>query len=150
MLRMDGMLLCTVSELVEVLSGRINKRNPEESNFGCCDFLVPSCYVKVEEFDGKQTLREIASRDGGWYGIKAIDIGFDENGLTLCSNYYGGDTPAFRHIFGECSESEIREAIEYLIAAPLRYEFGAVNGSMLVIAELSAKVKVRKRKRGAA
>lgn len=151
MVRQGKYMLCTVSELVAELSKGVCKKNAGKSKFKDVNFFVPSAYVSVDEYDGNVTLEEIAQNDGGWYGIKAIDTGFnDDEGLTLCADYYGGGSVAFGHLWGECSENEIRSVLKSLIFDTLISGEGTVGDATLLIAEFKpVRVEVKKIKKGA-
>lgn len=125
-------MLCTVKELGVWLAERAEKDVlTGEKNFPDFDFVI------VDPEDG-DSLSEMARKAGGWYGIKAIDAGFDSNQLMLVADYYGGGCTSMGTV-GEYDE-EIAAAITAVILDTLQTTEGAEADTVL-LAEFSDNVE---------
>ena len=121
-------MVCTVSELSDYLGERARKCISEGSRFPDCDFAL----ISSDEVDmGIKHLSETAS---GWYGIKAVDTGFDSADLILFSDYYGGGCASFCSIWEElwCYQ-DASEAIEKTILDTLRCSDVVMGDSILIV-----------------
>ena len=130
MIVQDKTFICTVKELAETIARRILKDKPGETNFSPVSFSVLS-----EGYDGKTEPEVIASGAEGWYGIRRVDTGFDDDELTLCANYYGGGSPHFGYLYEGCSEKEIESTISMIIQGTLRADSPSINGQTMLVAE---------------
>ena len=130
MIVQDKTYICTVRELAETIARRILKDKPGETDFS------PVCFsVLSEGYDGKTEPEVIASGAEGWYGIRRVDTGFDDDELTLCANYDGGGSPHFGYLYEGCSEKEIESTIFLIIQGTLRAESPNINGQTMLVAE---------------
>lgn len=130
MIVQDRTYICTVKELVETIARRILKNRPGDTDFSPVNFSILS-----EGYDGKSEPEVVASGAEGWYGIRRVDTGFDDDELTLCANYYGGGSPHFGYLYEGCSEEEIESTIFLIIQGTLRAESPRVNGQTMLVAE---------------
>lgn len=126
MIVQDNKYVCTAKELSNMIAKRILTEKPGETDFTTVKFSLLS-----GGYDGKTEPEVLASGAEGWYGIRKIDTGFDDNGLTLCSNYYGGGYPQFGYFFEGCSEKQIEDTIFLMIVNTLYYAEGTA-GPMLI------------------
>lgn len=118
-------MLCTVEELGEWLAERVEKDVlTGEKNFPDCDFTI----VDPED---SGSLNKMARNAGGWYGIKAIDAGFDSNQLMLIADYYGGGCASMGTV-GEYDE-EIAVAITATILDALQTTESAEADTVLLV-----------------
>ena len=103
----------TVSELAEKIAGMVFdvRGNPVWTDeFHGVDFCVLDQDPTEEELADLELLKSGVS---GWYGIKAVDTGFDSADLILFADYYGGGGPAFCSIWTDMPDSStvIRDVI---------------------------------------
>lgn len=118
-------MLCTVKELGTWLAECVAKDVlAGEKNFPDCDFTIAG------QDDG-ESLREMARSASGWYGIKAIDAGFDSNQLMLIADYYGGGCASMGTV-GEYDE-EIGVAITATILDTLQTTENAKEDTLLLV-----------------
>lgn len=122
--------ICTPSELAEMLTKRICKKNPGETQFYPVNFSVIS-----GNHAGKTEPEVVASGAEGWYGIRRIDTGFDDDGLTLCCNYYGGGYPRLCYFDRENGDEEIKTQLLTMIYTVLAAGENIIGGSCSLIAE---------------
>lgn len=115
MIVQDNKYICTVKEFAETIARRILKDKPGETEFTPVNFSVLS-----GGYDGKTEPEVVASGAEGWYGIRRVETGFDDEELTLCANYYGGGCPHFGYLYEGCSEEEIVNTVYLIIANTLR------------------------------
>ncbi len=86
--------VCTPKELAYLIASKILKDKPGAAEFNPVDFsLLPHGY------DGSTEPEVAASKARGWYGIRRVDTGFDDRGLTLCCSFYGGGCPHFGYLY---------------------------------------------------
>lgn len=130
MIVQDRTYICTIKELAQTIAKRINKDRPGETEFNPVSFSWLS-----EGYDGKMEPVAIASGAEGWYGIRRVDTGFDDDELTLCANYYGGGSPHFGYLYEGCSEEEIESTIFLIIQGTLRAETPHINSQTMVVAQ---------------
>lgn len=83
--------ICDADDLANLVTNRIYKASCQNIPFLPIDFAVIPSTVSTEEL----SLEEIANEVEGWFGIRNFDTGFDDEGLSLCVNYYGGGFPHF-------------------------------------------------------
>ena len=88
-------MVCTVNELSDYLGERARKCIREGSRFPDCDFAV------IDSENANKSFDELRDDNYGWYGIKAVDTGFDSADLILFSDYYGGGCASFCSIWEE-------------------------------------------------
>lgn len=118
-------MLCTVEELGAWLAERIEKDVlTGEKNFPDCDFTI----TNQETGD---SLHEMARNANGWYGIKAIDAGFDSDQLMLVADYYGGGCASMGTV-GEYDE-EIAATITAVILDALQTIEKATADTLLLV-----------------
>ena len=121
-------MVCTVSELSNYLGGKARKCIREGSRFPDCDFAV------IDSENANKSFDELRDDNYGWYGIKAVDTGFDSADLILFSDYYGGGCASFCSIWEElwCYQ-DASEAIEKTILDTLRCSDVVMGDSMLIV-----------------
>ena len=118
-------MLCTVEELGAWLAERVEKDVlTGEKIFPDCDFTI------TDKEDG-DSLYEMARSASSWYGIKAIDAGFDSNQLMLIADYYGGGCASMGTV-GEYDE-EIAVAITATILDTLQTTENAKEDTLLLV-----------------
>ena len=106
-----------------------------ETEFAPVNFSVLSC-----GYDGKTEPEVVASGAEGWYGIRRVDTGFDDDELTLCANYYGGGSPHFGYLYEGCSEKEIESTIFLIIVGTLRSESPNINKDTMLVVQTEYEV----------
>ena len=135
MLRKDGKyILGTIKEIVKELY------NPNEKifkdRFRECDFAL----VETEDFNLlKEPLDVIYDNSIGFYGIKKIDTGFDNDGyndVDLFADYYGGGCGTYKLIGDWENDQEIRNDIKKMIVEVLSNQEGYINADYIIICEL--------------
>lgn len=121
-------MVCTVNELSNYLGERARKCIREGSRFPDCDFAV------IDSENANKSFDELRDDNYGWYGIKAVDTGFDSADLILFSDYYGGGCASFCSIWEELwYYQDASEAIEKTILDTLRCSDVVMGDSMLIV-----------------
>lgn len=124
-----NLMKCTVMELACYLASKIDPEDVLSRPFPDCDFSV-----LTEEWDGEQDLELIKSGACGWYGIKAVDMGFDSDDLILFADYYGGGSAAFCSIWDQIDcEMNVSDIIADVICETLSYCETADRKSNLIV-----------------
>lgn len=124
-------MLCTVSEFGEWLSEYIERNVlTGGKRFPDCDFAI------VDGVDATD-LKETANKTGDWYGIKAIDAGFDSDLLMLISDYYGGGCASMCTI--SQYDTEIAESIAEMVLDSL-ISNGVPKANHILIVEFAESV----------
>lgn len=133
MIIQNNTCICTIKELAKMIAKRILKNDPGETPFSPVDFSLLS-----EGYDGNTEPEVVASSAEGWYGIRRVDTGFDDNGLTLCANYYCGcgRIPRFCYLYKGCSELENVKVIYQLILGTLRAENPYINSQTMLVVNM--------------
>lgn len=121
-------MVCTVNELSDYLGERAYKCIREGSRFPDCDFAV------IDSENANKSFNELRDDNYGWYGIKAVDTGFNSAGLILFSDYYSGGCASFCSIWEEmwCYEDDAK-CIKETILSTLRCSDVATGNSMLIV-----------------
>lgn len=131
-MKKDGhLMLCTVKELAEYLASGIDQNRVLDNGFSDCDFAI------IENVDGNDDLEYIKSGAMGWYGIKAVDTGFDSDCLILFSDYYGGGCAQFAQLWDEMAcykQNEVENVIKSLILDALTCQETANEDTPLIVA----------------
>ncbi len=106
LVKQDSLMACSISRLAEYLSDNTYRSN-SEWHFPDCDFVI------IDEDTDLSDLSRVKKTDAcGWYGIKAVDSGFNSDALVLVADYYGGNCASLAQIFdGDSGEKEIEKAI---------------------------------------
>lgn len=130
MIVQDNKYVCTAKELAWFIAKSIRQDKPGATEFNPVNFSVLS-----GGYDGKKEPVVLASETGGWYGIRRVDAGFDDEELTLCCNYYGGGCPHFGYLYQGCSFEEIESTLYLLIANVLKDGEDVKAGEYYLIAE---------------
>lgn len=130
-MRTEGkLMLCTISELSEFLAGKINGHNVLANAFPDCDFSILDSDCDMEN----ESLECIVSGANAWYGVKAIDAGFDSDCLMLISDYYGGGCASMATFFDDCNQYySISDPIRDLILETLNCFETATNDTLLIV-----------------
>ncbi len=126
----NGLMLCTVEELANFLTSKVNAQNVLANRFPNCDFAI------VEDGDASDDLEYIKSGASGWYGIKAIDTGFDSLGLILCADYYGGGCANFTQLWDDVAgflDGGISGAIQKVLLGALELQETAGPETKLIV-----------------
>lgn len=125
-MKIDGQwMLCTVEELGAWLAEYAGKDVlTGEKNFPDCDFTIA-------DQEGTDNLNEMARNASGWYGIKAINAGFDSDRLLLVADYYGGGGASMCTV-GE-SDIDVAEVISDTILEPLQCAESATKETVLLV-----------------
>lgn len=135
MLRKDGKyMLGTIREISTVLY------NPEEKifkdRFRECDFAL----VETEDFNLlKEPLDVIYENSIGFYGIKKINPGFDNDNygnVDLFADYYGGGCGTYKLIGDWKEDWQIGSDIKKMIIEVLSNQEGYINSDDVIICEL--------------
>lgn len=128
-----NLVLLTVKELALRLSKEIDEKDVLRKPFPSCDFSI----VDTEE---REDLELIKSGAAGWYGIKAIDTGFDSDTLVLVSDYYGGGCYATAEMWNdgiECGE-DWQKDIETMLLKTLMVQESCNPDTLLIVEFKSA------------
>lgn len=100
-----------------------------------CDFAV----VEKEDFNlDNDDLEIIHINSTGWYGIKKLDTGFDNEygGVDLFADYYGGGCGTYKLIGDWLPDEDILMYINKMIIGVLSCQEGTVTGDTVLICEL--------------
>lgn len=130
-MRAEGkLMLCTISELSEFLAGKIDGHNVLRNVFPDCDFSILDSDCNMEN----ESLECIASGANAWYGVKAIDPGFDSNCLMLISDYYCGGCANMATFFDDYNQYySISHSILNLILDTLHCFEAATKDTLLIV-----------------
>lgn len=130
-MRTEGkLMLCTISELSEFLASKIDGHNVLGNVFPDCDFSILDSDCDMEN----ESLECIASGANAWYGVKAIDAGFDSNGLMLISDCYCGGCASMVTFFNDCNQYySISYSILNLILDTLHCFETATKDTLLIV-----------------
>ena len=126
-------MLGTIAEVAKELYHK-NEKNFED-RFIECDFAV----VEKEDFDlDNDDLEIIHINSTGWYGIKKLDTGFDNEygGVDLFADYYGGGCGTYKLIGDWLPDEDILMYINKMIIGVLSCQEGTVTGDTVLICEL--------------
>lgn len=126
-------MLGTITEVAKELYHK-NEKNFED-RFIECDFAV----VEKEDFDlDNDDLEIIHINSTGWYGIKKLDTGFDNEygGVDLFADYYGGGCGTYKLIGDWLPDEDILMYINKMIISVLSCQEGTVTGDTVLICEL--------------
>lgn len=126
-------MLGTIAEVAKELYHK-NEKNFED-RFIECDFAV----VEKEDFDlDNDDLEIIHINSTGWYGIKKLDTGFDNEygGVDLFADYYGGGCGTYKLIGDWLPDEDILMYINKMIISVLSCQEGTVTGDTVLICEL--------------
>lgn len=118
-------MLCTAEELGAWLAERVEK----DVLIGGKNF--PDCDFTIADRENGDSLYEMARNASGWYGIKAIDAGFDSDQLMLIADYYGGGCASMGTV-GEYDE-EIAVAITATILDTLQTTENTKEDTLLLV-----------------
>lgn len=130
-MRAEGkLMLCTISELSEFLAGKIDGHNVLRNVFPDCDFSILDSDCNMEN----ESLECIASGANAWYGVKAIDPGFDSNCLMLISDCYCGGCANMATFFDDYNQYySISHSILNLILDTLHCFEAATKDTLLIV-----------------
>ncbi len=107
LVRQGSLMACRIARLAEYLADN-TYQSGEEWHFADCDFSV------IDEDTDLSDLNHVKKVDAaGWYGIKAVNAGFESTALVLMSDYYGGNCVSVAQLFddGDNWKREIEKAI---------------------------------------
>lgn len=101
-----------------------------------CDFAV----VEKEDFDlENDDLETIHINSTGWYGIKKLDTGFDNDecySVDLFADYYGGGCGTYKLIGDWLPDEDILMYISKMIIDVLSSQEGTITGDTVIICGL--------------
>ena len=121
----ERFMLCTVEKLGELIANEIeNDVFAAGKQFIDCDFAI------VDGSEGEDPSM-IAKEANAWYGIKAVDAGFDSDRIMLVADYYGGGGASMCTV-GE-SDIDVAEVISDTILEPLQCAESATKETVLVV-----------------
>ncbi len=112
LVRQGNLMACSVSKLADHLSDNAY-RDDSKWHFTDCDFTA------IDEDSDLSDLSALKKDACGWYGIKAVEAGFDSDALVLMSDYYGGNCASIVQMFDEEDAKEKMQSIEKAILATL-------------------------------
>ena len=82
----EKLALLTINDLCQLLADNLDCEHLDIKDFKNCDFaFADECYVRNDV-----DLETIKYSSSGWYGIKAVDPGFDSDDIMIVAGYYGG------------------------------------------------------------
>lgn len=104
------------------------------ATFPNCDFII------ADEDTADKVDIDAAVADGGWYGIKSVDDGFDSDYLMLVSDYYGGGAASMCTL-GCCeiddgAVDDVAGVIAHMIAETLSFSNAGVAENTMLVVEL--------------
>lgn len=138
MRREGNLMTCTVRELAIHLASSINLADVLGNAFTDCDF----CIIDGENVNC--TFNYVKSRAEQWYGIKAVDTGFDSTELVLIADYYGGSCPSMAEIWsGMYTYEGVADLIEKTLLNTLNVQ-EAANPDTMLLTEFLVEVKPTK------
>lgn len=82
----EKLALLTINDLCQLLADNLNYEYLNIKDFKNCDFAFADESYKEDYVD----LETVKYNSTGWYGIKAVDPGFDSEDLMIVAGYYGG------------------------------------------------------------
>ena len=135
----ENFMLCTAKELAQYITNKIHIKEEWNGvslynlytyteNFPNCDFAI----AKIEE-NADNSLESISERSEGWYGIKAIDAGFDSTDLLLICDYYTGGCPQMLSIYEGKKKDDVVEGIYSLIKNILKIMENFSDNTELIV-----------------
>lgn len=80
--------LMTIPQLAEFIASKLNYAQIWTSDFPNCDFAIVE--VQPHKQYSQEALECIHSGAAGWYGIRAVNFGFDSSTLFAVADIYGG------------------------------------------------------------
>lgn len=129
---MKNLMVATIEELSDYIVGQINTECVLQKPFPACDFSI----VDVDERPvSSEKLEELCDSACGWYGIKSIHTGFDDDNLTALSDYYGGGCASFFQFYDGISENEAKKAVAQAILRSLSVQ-ETINRNMTLIVHI--------------
>lgn len=133
LIRQDNLMACSISNFAKYLSESIRQNN-SEWHFPDCDFAI------IDEDTDLTDLKKIDAC--GWYGIKAINPGFESSALVLMSDYYGGNCASLAQLFDDDKDNWASK-IEKAVVGTMSVQETVTPGTMLLI-EIKADEKSKK------
>ena len=134
MLKEGKYLLGTISEIANELYN--SEEKIFKNRFRECDFAL----VDTKDFDFlKESLDVIYENSIGFYGIKKIDTGFDNDSndnVDLFADYYGGGCGVYRLVEDYGNDEDIIDTIKEMIIETLSYREGRITDNNIIICEL--------------
>lgn len=134
MLKEGKYLLGTISEIANELYN--SEEKIFKNRFRECDFAL----VDTEDFDLlNESLDVIYENSIGFYGIKKIDTGFDNDSndnVDLFADYYGGGCGTYVLLGDWDSKDYIVKNIIGMIFDVLSYQEGTIYSNDIIICEL--------------
>lgn len=134
MLKEGKYLLGTISEIANELYN--SEEKIFKNRFRECDFAL----VDTKDFDFlKESLDVIYENSIGFYGIKMIDTGFDNDSndnVDLFADYYGGGCGTYVLLGDWDSKDYIVKNIIGMILDVLSYQEGTIYSNDIIICEL--------------
>jgi len=149
-MRREGPLaMCTVAELARHIADSIDLSDVLRKRFIDCDF----CTIDEENVNytcnksgknAKYSLQSAKVRAEMWYGIKAVDTGFNSTDLVLVADYYGGGSPAMAQIWtGMDTYEGVAELVQKTILDTLNVQLTA-NADTMLLAEFLEKPEAKR------
>jgi len=105
---MERFAIMSVEKLAEFLVDHIDLENVKAKVFPDCDFAN----IDIDEEAEKRPLEDVRRDASGWYGIKAVDAGFDSEDLIIISDYYGGGCAHMASIYSGEDRADAVRAIK--------------------------------------
>lgn len=128
---MVEMKVLTVVALAEHIASLIDLENILEKRFPDCNFGIIDVAVETE-FD-QEELEFLQTGVCGWYGIKAVDAGFDSYDLVLIADYYGGGCAKLTQLYDGISKDDAVKEICRIIVGCLDVQEGANRDTTLFV-----------------
>ena len=126
LVRQDNLMACRIAGLAEYLSDSAYQSG-KEWHFQDCDFTV------IDEDTELSDLNRVKKVEAaGWYGIKAVNAGFESTALVLMSDYYGGNCASVAQLFYDDGDNWKRE-IEKAIIATLSVQETVTPDTLLLV-----------------
>lgn len=126
LVRQGGLMACRIARLTEYLADSAYQSG-KEWHFQDCDFTI------IDEDTDLSDLNRVKKVEAaGWYGIKAVNVGFESTALVLMSDYYGGNCASVAQLFYDDGDNWKRE-IEKAIIATLSVQETVTPDTLLLV-----------------
>ena len=128
LVQQDNLMACRIARLAEYLADN-TYQSGKEWRFTDCDFSI------IDEDENLADLNRVKKDACGWYGIKAVNPGFESTELILVSDYYGGGCASMTQLFWDDGNERDnwKKEIEKAIIETLSVQETVTPDTMLLI-----------------
>jgi len=98
------------------------------------NFKIPACDFAIAEIpEPESDIETIKLSSSGWYGIKAVDLGFDSEDLCFAADYYGGGCLETTQVYcGELDETTEKDLLNLLLKT-MSYQETVDENTLLIV-----------------